>query len=444
MARSTVAIQFGGSSVEARDEARDARDLETLTYTLLGEARGEGVEGMVAVANVIRNRSRSGVYPSNPVDVVLQPWQFSTNNVGGNQEATRREAPAGSALYQRAQQIAQRYILDNGGIDLTGGSLFYHIEGLPWRYADAVRGPYGTHVIGGHVFYPVHPVPAVDVGESDLLAGYSDPGPMPLPRSSRPGGYAETGTARALSAIEELKQETAVQRLVAENAIARGLDVTPRITDTNKQAAGRRPEYDARFDLERGAFVMRDQFVGEYSNFGPEPQALGFGSLIGKNFPMVPNTGYYPSGGARPEGQAGSMPAAAVPARDVPQSMIERSPAVVPQSMIERGPARVPDVANPPDLPRRRPDFNHLDQAARDAEQRKRDSIGGNEIDMGMIYQIGDRLYRGVQMSNGRAGLLPLTAEEALVLKEFGAKTIAGKIIRDRSEEHTSELQSRG
>ena len=49
-----------------------ALELETLTYTILGEARGEGVDGMSMVANVIRNRAESGLFPSSPYDVAMQ------------------------------------------------------------------------------------------------------------------------------------------------------------------------------------------------------------------------------------------------------------------------------------------------------------------------------------------------------------------------------------
>jgi spore germination cell wall hydrolase CwlJ-like protein len=46
--------------------------------TIWGEARGEGTEGMKAVANVIRNRANS--LNKSPKDVVLQKKQFSIWN----------------------------------------------------------------------------------------------------------------------------------------------------------------------------------------------------------------------------------------------------------------------------------------------------------------------------------------------------------------------------
>src|SRR5678815_178687 len=41
------------------------------------EARGESLEGQLAVAKVIMNRAASGKYPTSWCGVVKQPWQFS-------------------------------------------------------------------------------------------------------------------------------------------------------------------------------------------------------------------------------------------------------------------------------------------------------------------------------------------------------------------------------
>ena len=44
------------------------------------EARGESLEGQMAVAKVIMNRASSGKYPTSWCGVVKQPWQFSFVN----------------------------------------------------------------------------------------------------------------------------------------------------------------------------------------------------------------------------------------------------------------------------------------------------------------------------------------------------------------------------
>lgn len=59
-------------------------DEQTLALTLLGEARGEDVEGRIAVGSTIRNRVRDDRWPDTFKDVCLQPMQFSCwQTVGG-------------------------------------------------------------------------------------------------------------------------------------------------------------------------------------------------------------------------------------------------------------------------------------------------------------------------------------------------------------------------
>ena len=56
----------------------------TLALTLLGEARGEEVEGRIAVAGVIRNRVNDDRWPDTFKDVCLQKMQFSCwQTIGG-------------------------------------------------------------------------------------------------------------------------------------------------------------------------------------------------------------------------------------------------------------------------------------------------------------------------------------------------------------------------
>jgi len=52
-------------------------DREILARTLWGEARGEGIDGMRAVAHVILNRVADARWPGTVAEVCLQPSQFS-------------------------------------------------------------------------------------------------------------------------------------------------------------------------------------------------------------------------------------------------------------------------------------------------------------------------------------------------------------------------------
>ena len=52
-------------------------DLEVTLVTLFGEARGEPVEGLIAVGSVIRNRVKAARFGSTYRAVCLARWQFS-------------------------------------------------------------------------------------------------------------------------------------------------------------------------------------------------------------------------------------------------------------------------------------------------------------------------------------------------------------------------------
>jgi hypothetical protein len=72
-----------------RDELRTwlspLPDEAILALTLYGEARGEPIEGIIAVGCVIRNRVNDTKkrWPNTYRGVCLQPWQFSALNVTG-------------------------------------------------------------------------------------------------------------------------------------------------------------------------------------------------------------------------------------------------------------------------------------------------------------------------------------------------------------------------
>ena len=70
-------------------------DPQLLTLTLYGEARGEPIEGQIAVGCVIRNRVEVGKWGASYAKVCLAPWQFSCWTPQGgkaNYEATIRAA----------------------------------------------------------------------------------------------------------------------------------------------------------------------------------------------------------------------------------------------------------------------------------------------------------------------------------------------------------------
>jgi conjugal transfer mating pair stabilization protein TraG len=98
--------------------------------TIIGEAAGEGPEGMAAVALVIRNRMEDSRYPDTPGGVSLQPGQFSAwNTDGSGNDLVGRYGP-GSDIYDKAALIADM-VMGGQVPDFTKGAVnYYSPEGM--------------------------------------------------------------------------------------------------------------------------------------------------------------------------------------------------------------------------------------------------------------------------------------------------------------------------
>jgi spore germination cell wall hydrolase CwlJ-like protein len=140
------------SDVEALIETAEAEgdeEWECLSQAIYHEARGEELEGQVAVAEVILNRKDSGQYPSTVCGVVEQGTgekymcQFSYFCDGLSDAIRDQEA------WDRAGRIA-RVMLDDAPRELTNGALFYHTKAVEPYWADEF---YETAEIGAHLFY---------------------------------------------------------------------------------------------------------------------------------------------------------------------------------------------------------------------------------------------------------------------------------------------------
>ena len=108
------------------------------------EARGESVEGQLAVARVVMNRAASGRYPSDWCSVVKQPAQFSFVRHG-----EFPFADTSSMAWQRAEAIAQ----------LAAANVVPSVEpDVLWYHANYVAPSWGRRLamvqkIGAHIFY---------------------------------------------------------------------------------------------------------------------------------------------------------------------------------------------------------------------------------------------------------------------------------------------------
>jgi spore germination cell wall hydrolase CwlJ-like protein len=128
-----------GASVTALDEQTNC--LATAVYF---EARGESLEGQLAVARVVMNRAASGKYPSTWCATIKQPAQFSFVRHG--------EFPTvdtASNAWRKAEGIA-RLAAANVVPSVSTDVLWYH--------ADYVAPSWGHRLsmaqkIGQHIFY---------------------------------------------------------------------------------------------------------------------------------------------------------------------------------------------------------------------------------------------------------------------------------------------------
>ncbi len=145
------AVSLGGSAWKEFAQAAPKGDAQwhCLTEALYFEARGEGLTGQVAVAEVILNRVDSSYYPNTVCGVVHQgadsgkSCQFSYNCDGHPETITNSKA------YDRAGRIARR-MLDGRDRVLTGDATHYHNTSVRPKWSSKLVR---TAKIGDHVFY---------------------------------------------------------------------------------------------------------------------------------------------------------------------------------------------------------------------------------------------------------------------------------------------------
>jgi len=117
---------------------------DCLANAVYFEARGEPVEGQLAVAEVVLNRAQSGRYPATVCGVVRQPAQFSFVRRGVIPRADRA-----SEAWRRAVAVAR--IAEAGATRLLP-------QNVLWYHANYVNPSWGRRLarntrIGLHIFY---------------------------------------------------------------------------------------------------------------------------------------------------------------------------------------------------------------------------------------------------------------------------------------------------
>lgn len=133
----SLVAEYGDSDTEGREQ-------DCLANAVYFEARGEPLEGQLAVAEVVLNRARSGRYPNTICAVVTQPAQFSFVRRGVIPRADRR-----SDAWRRAVGVARIAQAEASRL-LPRNVLWYH--------ANYVSPSWGRRLerntrIGLHIFY---------------------------------------------------------------------------------------------------------------------------------------------------------------------------------------------------------------------------------------------------------------------------------------------------
>ncbi len=130
-------------------------EVEVLARTLYGEARGEELAGIEAVASVILNRvafaKRRGRYwwGNDVKSVCLKPAQFSCwNEADPNRKRLLALNPRDPA-YRLCKRIAKRAVAGELP-DQTDGATHYHTHAVDPFWA---RGHVPVAEIGNHLFY---------------------------------------------------------------------------------------------------------------------------------------------------------------------------------------------------------------------------------------------------------------------------------------------------
>jgi hypothetical protein len=129
-----------GAGAPLTDEAN------CIAVAVYHEARGESLEGQMAVARVIMNRAASGKYPASWCGVVKQPWQFSFVNPRSGSMPSVDQA---SDAWRKALGVT-RLAVANAVSSVPTDCLWYH--------ADYVVPSWGRRLtrvekIGAHIFY---------------------------------------------------------------------------------------------------------------------------------------------------------------------------------------------------------------------------------------------------------------------------------------------------
>lgn len=130
-----------------------------LALNLYHEAKSEPVEGQLAVAHVVMNRTRNPMYPDGVCDVVYQGKMGTNENTKVKARSRfcqfswtcdgKTDEPRNEVKFGKMYALAQK-VIDGDTKDPTKGALFFHnLQVVPKWSFERPR----VRQIGNHIFY---------------------------------------------------------------------------------------------------------------------------------------------------------------------------------------------------------------------------------------------------------------------------------------------------
>jgi spore germination cell wall hydrolase CwlJ-like protein len=139
---------------ELIDPDKMEREQRCLAEAVYFEARSEPEEGQAAVAQVVLNRVRSGLYPASICGVVYQnrhrhlACQFTFACEGKSLRISDRDS------WASAKRVAESVLEGRTYLEDVGSSTHYHADYVRPRWARKLKK---MDVIGRHIFYKLRP-----------------------------------------------------------------------------------------------------------------------------------------------------------------------------------------------------------------------------------------------------------------------------------------------
>lgn len=125
---------------------------QLLARCIWGEARGEPIQGKLAVAHVVLNRVKAQSHFGKTIrDVILKPWQFSCFNQNDPNLAKILGLNANNPDLAYCQAVADIALLADNP-DSTGGATHYHSTQAEPSWASSKQMIFLCR-IGNHLFY---------------------------------------------------------------------------------------------------------------------------------------------------------------------------------------------------------------------------------------------------------------------------------------------------